>query len=103
MTDRCHQIDDEVWAAYSARLDRGLDELQVEMARAADHPDSGPSVDDVVFVRTARLQLDGVLVRLDVPGAAPDQARVRKLAARNQRTRGSGLEQAMAELRRAAR
>ena len=115
--DRCHQVDDEAWAAYSTELDRGLDELQLEVARTAEHPDSGPSVDDVLFARTTRLELDGWLLRLEVPGAAPDHARARELASVASReladyspktSTGSGatragLGQVMEELRRAAR
>jgi hypothetical protein len=115
--DRCHEVDDDAWAAYAARLDRGLDELQVELTRATEHGDSSPSVDDVLFARTTRLELDGWLLRLDVPGAAADHARARELASSASRelaeyravsSTGSeasrtGVEQAMGELRRTAR
>jgi hypothetical protein len=114
--DRCHEVDDGAWAAYSARLDRGLDELQVELTRAAEHPDSGPSGDDVLFARTTRLELDGWLVRLDVPGAASDHPRARELASAASRELAdyrassstaagasrAGVEHAMAALRHAA-
>ncbi|OLT15101.1 hypothetical protein BJF78_16790 [Pseudonocardia sp. CNS-139] len=114
--DRCSEVSDDAWAAYAARLDRGLDELQVELGRAAEHADSAPSADDVLFSRTTRLELDGWLVRLDVPGAAPDHGRATELASAASReladyraacSTGAGasraaVEQAMADLRRAA-
>jgi hypothetical protein len=115
--DRCHEVGEDAWAAYTARLDRGLDELQMELARAAEHPDSGPPGDDVLFARATRLELDGWLLRLDVPGAAADHARARELASVASRELAdyrassstaagasrAGVEQAMADLRRAAR
>lgn len=115
--DRCHEVDERAWAAYSARLDRGLDELQVELARAAEHADSAPSAEDLLFARITRLELDGWLLRLDVPGAAADRDKAREMASaasweladyRAACSTGSGasraaVEQAMADLRRFAR
>jgi hypothetical protein len=70
----------------------------------------------VLFARCSRLELDGLLVRLDVPGAAADPARARELASvvsreladygptsrTGSRASRAGIEEAMAELRRAA-
>jgi hypothetical protein len=115
--DRCQHVEDAVWAAYTTQLDRGLDELQIELTRAVEHPDSGASAADVLFARTTRLELDGWLVRLDVPGAAADHSRAREVASavsheladyRATASTGTGasragVEQALEELRRAAR
>ena len=115
--DRCHEVDDAAWAAYTARLDRGLDELQAELSRAAEAPDAGTPAADVLFARTTRLEIDGWLVRLDVPRAAADHARALELAAAASReladyrvAAGSGdgasragVERAMADLRDTAR
>jgi hypothetical protein len=34
----CEQVDEEAWADYVTRLDRGLDELTVEVARSGELP-----------------------------------------------------------------
>jgi hypothetical protein len=115
--DRCHEVDEQAWAAYAARLDRGLDELQVELARAAEDADPAPSAEDLLFARTTRLELDGWLSRLDVPGAAADRDKALEMASVVSReladyraacSTGSGasraaVEQAMADLRRVGR
>ncbi len=52
------------WADYAAALDRGLAELDVEVRRAADGPVAEASLDDVLFGRIARFELDGWALRL---------------------------------------
>lgn len=114
--DRCHEVADQAWVAYTARLDRGLDELQVELSRAAEDVDSAPSADDLLFARVTRLELDGWLLRLDVPGASADRDKALAMASvvsrelaefRTACSTGPGasraaVAQAMADLRRAA-
>jgi len=53
------------WAGYTADLDRGLDELSAEVARAAEQPGRGRGVDDVLSAAAARLELNGWELRLD--------------------------------------
>ncbi|MCZ2828503.1 hypothetical protein O2W14_06615 [Modestobacter sp. VKM Ac-2986] len=80
--ERCVQADADAWAAYRADLDRGLDELSVEVARAAQEPARGPAVDDVLTTAAARLELRAWELRLHTTGG-PDAlvAEARQLAA----------------------
>lgn len=59
----CEQVDDRAWADYVARLDRGLDELSVELGRADDGP--AASAEETLFVHATRLEIDGWQLRLD--------------------------------------
>ena len=72
--ERSRPADAELWAAYRADLDRGLDELALEVARAASGPVRGPGVDDVLTTTAARLELRAWELRLDT--AAGDDSRV---------------------------
>jgi len=68
------------WAAYSADLDRGLDELSVEIGRAAQQPDGGPTVDAVLHLSATRFELRAwqlKLAALAAHGADDRQARQR--------------------------
>lgn len=66
------EVDDRAWADYMDRLDRGVDELHVELARVAEHPAEPPTVPDIAFARASRLELDGWRMRFDVHGRRPD-------------------------------
>ena len=57
----CRQADDQAWAAYTADLDRGLDELSVEVQRAGTER----AADDVLTAAAARLELRAWQLRLD--------------------------------------
>ena len=86
--ERSRPTDAQAWAAYRADLDRGLDELSVEVARAAREP--AGRVDDVLARTAARLELRAWELRLHT--AAGDDHRVteaRQLAA----TLDAGLDQ----------
>ena len=80
--ERGRPVDADVWAAYRADLDHGLDELTVEIARAAQQPGRGPGVDDVLATTAARLELRAWELRLHtVTGDDPQVAEARQLAA----------------------
>ncbi|MDZ5446949.1 hypothetical protein U2F26_30215 [Micromonospora sp. 4G57] len=59
-------MDEQDWAGYVAGLDRGLDELNVEIGRAADRPETGPSVEDVLLTHTSALELTGWRMRFGI-------------------------------------
>ncbi|WP_214405654.1 hypothetical protein [Pseudonocardia lacus] len=65
----CDEVDEHTWAAYTTGLDRSLAELATAVA-------DGPAVDDVVYARTGRLEVDGWVLRLDLAGRdAPVEGR----------------------------
>ena len=57
----CRQAEAASWAAYTADLDRGLDELSVEMQRATTER----GADDVLSAAAAQLELRAWQLRLD--------------------------------------
>jgi len=57
----CRQAEVSTWAAYTADLDRGLDELAVEIQRAA----TDRAADDVLSAAAAQLELRAWQLRLD--------------------------------------
>ncbi len=71
---RCQAVDAASWAGYVADLDRGIDELHVELAMAAQRPVAGPTVDDVLLARTSALELDAWRLALDAGPDRPDGA-----------------------------
>jgi hypothetical protein len=78
--ERSRPADPDVWAAYRADLDRGLDELTGEVARAAREPGRGPGVDDVLASTAARLELRAWELRLHTAGGEdPQVAEARQL------------------------
>ena len=80
--ERGRLVDADIWAAYRADLDRGLDELSTEIARAAQETGRGPGVDDVLAATAARLELRAWELRLHtVTGDDPRVAEARELAA----------------------
>lgn len=77
----CLQAEASAWAAYTADLDRGLDELSVEVARAAQRPGSTRDVEDVLSMAAARLELQAWRLRLDSPATGDtDTGQARLLA-----------------------
>ena len=56
---RGEAVDDERWEGYVVTLDRGLDALDAEMARAAERPTGGPTVADVLAIHATGLELQG--------------------------------------------
>lgn len=56
---RCDAVDDRDWANYVVDLDRGLDEMDVEVARAAERPDTGAHVPEVLTIHVSALELSG--------------------------------------------
>ncbi|MGY1670878.1 hypothetical protein [Geodermatophilus sp. SYSU D00710] len=109
---RCESVDAAAWAGYVTDLDRGIDALHAGVARAAQQPVAGPTVDDVLLARTAELELRAGRVTVD---AGPDRPGVRAaladaevaLAGYREELRSAGppsrpgLETAMDRLRRA--
>ena len=81
--ERGRPVDADAWATYRAELDRGLDELTLEIARAAQQPGRGAGgVDDVLATTAARLELRAWELRLHtVAGDDPRVAEARELAA----------------------
>ena len=77
--ERGRPVDAAAWATYRADLDRGLDELSLEVARAAEQPRTG--VDGVLAAAAARLELRAWQLRLHTAdGTDPDVAAARALA-----------------------
>ena len=75
----CLQAEAAAWAGYTADLDRGLGELSVEVARAAQRPGSTRDVEDVLSMAAARLELQAWQLRLDAPetgASGTEQARL---------------------------
>ncbi|WP_222193284.1 hypothetical protein [Modestobacter italicus] len=60
--EQCQQAEAAAWAVYTADLDRGLDELSVEIGRAAERP--GAAVDEVLSTAAVRLELRAWQLRL---------------------------------------
>ena len=80
--ERGRPVDADAWATYRAELDRGLDELSLEVARAAQEPGRGPAVDDVLATAAARLELRAWELRLHTAtGDDPRVAAAREQAA----------------------
>jgi hypothetical protein len=108
--DTCEQVDDEAWADYVTRLDRGLDELAVELDRTSEPPSAGPGLESMPYVHATRLEIDGWVLRLDHArdGSGAAHGAVRELVARAVRnldeyrrgeaTRGD-LDRAMEDIR----
>jgi hypothetical protein len=82
--DTCDQVGDRVWADYVTRLDRGLDELAVEVGRTAEPPAAGSPVEGMPYVHATRLEIDGWVLRLDQAraGTSSGEGVARDLAAR---------------------
>lgn len=59
---QCQEAEAAAWAVYTADLDRGLDELSVEIGRAAERP--GRVVDEVLVTAAVRLELRALQLRL---------------------------------------
>lgn len=77
----CQQADAPTWAVYTAELDRGVDELTVEIARAAERQAAGAEVDDVLAGTAARLELRAWQLRLGtLTDAGADTAAAQELA-----------------------
>ena len=118
LRDRLHRVhsssqqaDAPTWAVYTAELDRGVDELTVEIARAAERQATGAEVDDVLTGAAARLELRAWQLRLGTlteAGADTAEAQaladalVRRLADAAPVTRDE-VDHALADLRAAVR
>ncbi|MCY1139260.1 hypothetical protein OWR29_14770 [Actinoplanes sp. Pm04-4] len=71
------------WGSYVAALDRGLDELDRELAHAADLP----AAETKLVTHASKLELAGWRLRFSLPGAAksdPDGVRERLAAAEDE-------------------
>ena len=64
---RCDAVDDGAWARYVTDLDSGLDELDQEIARAAEQPTADESVDDVLVVHLTGIELQGWRLQVSLP------------------------------------
>jgi hypothetical protein len=82
--DTCEHVDDEAWGAYVNRLDRGLDELAVELGRTSESPSAAPELEGMPYVHATRLEIDGWVLRLDHArdGSRAGQGAVREVTAR---------------------
>lgn len=110
---RCDAVDGVSWAGYVVDLDRGIDELHVELAMAAQRPVAGPSLDDVLLARTSALELDAWRLSVDAGPASTGGsdlrpaliaaevalARYREDLAASRAPARAELEEAMARLR----
>ena len=80
--ERSGSIDERGWAQYVSDLDHGLDELDVEIGRAAQRQGPGPTVEEVLLTHSTALELQGWRLRFDVPGLSTGEvATGRSLAA----------------------
>ncbi|GAB2577886.1 hypothetical protein GCM10027087_16460 [Paractinoplanes abujensis] len=61
----CGRVDNTDWASYVTSLDRGLDELDRELAHAAD----APTAQGRLLVHASKLELAGWRLRFSLPGA----------------------------------
>ena len=105
----CERSDDDTWADYVDRLDRGLDEMAIELSRVGEVADTtGP--ERVLFVHTTRLEIDGWVLRLD-HAREGSQVAARELTSRARQdlvgyergeTGRADVERIMAEVRGAA-
>ncbi len=88
---RVHQTsaaaDDRAWADYVADLDRGLDALHLDIGRAAEQPEKGPGVEEVLLMHTSALELTGWRMRFALPDAAAGEVRSRIDAAEEELSR----------------
>jgi len=102
---RSEAVSDQAWAEYVAGLDRGLDELHQELARAAASQLSGPEVQQVLLVHASALELSGWRLRVSLSGAAGVHAQLLAAEAELDRYRTAGggptgpLESAVDDLR----
>ena len=94
------------WQAYVVQLDRGLDELQVEIGRVAERsPDADERVRSAVALRCRALELLAWSRRAGGPGAKPEEAQALGRAEQElQRCEGAGrptgeLERALERVR----
>jgi hypothetical protein len=68
----CDDVDERTWAAYTTGLDRGLADLAADLSVEG----GDTSAADLVYAHTARLEVDGWVLRLDVAGRdAPVEGR----------------------------
>ncbi|WP_299956855.1 hypothetical protein [uncultured Modestobacter sp.] len=76
---QCQDAEAAAWAVYTADLDRGLDELSVEIGRAAQQP--GRAVDDALATAAVRLELRAWQLRLrTLRGEGQDAREAEQLA-----------------------
>lgn len=112
-------MDDRRWADYASVLDRGLDELDLEVSRAqAELADPGQGVAEVLAIHTSALELAGWRMQFSLHDQTEaDMTEVRTSIGlaeseleRYRAARGAGapipadaLERSMEEVRQAAR
>jgi len=77
----CERVDDDAWADHVTRLDRGLDELAIEMRRVAEPSPVGQAVDEAIYIRATHLEIDSWMLRLDHARGESDAHAARELAA----------------------
>ncbi|MDR7277328.1 hypothetical protein [Catenuloplanes atrovinosus] len=65
---RCAAVDEQTWATYAADLDRGLDELHMEIARSAEHADER-DLAQILRVHVTELELAGWRLQVSLPTA----------------------------------
>jgi hypothetical protein len=100
--DRAHAqtapVDGAAWADYVDGLDRGLDELDKEIARAAEQ---GGDVHDVLVVHATGIELQGWRLQVSLPGVEPKLAAAQTELDRYTAGDGSAdaLDRAMQDLR----
>ncbi|MBL7259898.1 hypothetical protein [Paractinoplanes lichenicola] len=73
----CGRVDETDWASYVTGLDRGLDELQLELTHAADVP----TAEGRLLVKASKLELAGWRLRFSLPGAGDAEGVRERLSA----------------------
>ncbi|GIF47126.1 hypothetical protein Afe04nite_16650 [Asanoa ferruginea] len=104
---RSDTVDEREWADYVTQLDRGLDEMHIELGRAAEHPDAGPEAAKVLTTHASKLELDGWRLQftvLDADARARLAASEAELASyrAGDRPAADDLERSLDQLRAAA-
>ena len=97
---RCDAVGDNAWARYVDDLDRGLDELDKEIGRAAEQP-GGTGVDDVLAIRLTGIELQGWRLQLSLPAVESRLATAETALKRYEVARANGNEKPAAALDRA--
>jgi hypothetical protein len=107
-------VPDDRWADYVDQLDRGLDELDAELDRAAGRTGAGPDASEVLTIRLTGLELQGWKLRFDGATGGLDHVRSSLAAAEAELDRyeaecdtgsartADAVDRSVADLRRAA-
>ncbi|GAA1857849.1 hypothetical protein [Asanoa iriomotensis] len=98
----CDKVDDRAWADYVASVDRGLDEMAIEVTRATESPNSGATAPEVLTGHASALELSGWRLRFTLPELSTAEAeldRYRSASAAGDRPSADPLHDSVDQLR----